>query len=101
MSQTPKNKTRFSIFIVVSIFLFTALTACANTPPTPAPRVRPADIEVANVPPATPTVAPEAIATAVSVPTDEGCVKCHTDEEMLKATEKEEEVVESLSEGEG
>jgi len=32
---------------------------------------------------------------------DQNCVDCHTDEERLKETAKEEEVKESLSEGEG
>lgn len=100
MSQQPRNRLKFSIFLL-SAFLITALGACNNTPPKPTPFTRSTDIEIARVPPATPTVAPEAVATAVTVPSDEGCVKCHTDEEMLKATEKEEEVVETLSEGEG
>jgi len=32
---------------------------------------------------------------------DESCINCHTDQEKLIATVKEEEVVEALSEGEG
>ena len=35
------------------------------------------------------------------LPDDQSCITCHTDEEALKALATEEEVAESLSEGEG
>lgn len=37
----------------------------------------------------------------VEIVNDQTCVDCHSDEEMLKAVAKEEEVTEELSEGEG
>ena len=57
--------------------------------------------EVAVVPPATPTAPITPTATPVLIPPDDSCVDCHTDQEKLIANAKEEEVVESLSEGEG
>jgi hypothetical protein len=56
---------------------------------------------VAVVPPPTPTTVPSPTPPPAVMAPDDGCVTCHTDQEMLIATADEEEVVEELSEGEG
>jgi hypothetical protein len=76
--------------------------ACGSSPaPTPVPQpTRDAD-EVAAVPPPTPTTPASPTPPPAIIAPDDGCVECHTDQEKLIANAKEEEVVESLSEGEG
>jgi hypothetical protein len=75
--------------------------ACGPTAPVPTPRATPERDQLAEVPPPTPTTP----ATPTEIPAltapDDGCVNCHTNKEQLIATGKEEEVAESLSEGEG
>ena len=56
---------------------------------------------VAVVPPPTPTTAPSPTPPPAVMASDDSCVTCHTDQEMLIANAEEEEVVEVLSEGEG
>ena len=97
-----KSKHSFIISLLLGIFIIVATGACAASPPIPTPRSRDrSDIEVANVPPPTPSLAPEATRTAVLPASDESCFSCHTDDGKLQETAKPEEVKESLSEGEG
>jgi hypothetical protein len=65
----------------------------ATSEPTPVP--------IAVVPPPTPTKVPTPTPPPAIMAPDDGCVACHSSEEMLKETAKEEEVAEVLSEGEG
>jgi hypothetical protein len=51
-----------------------------------------------STPAVTPSPQPSATPAAIS---NESCINCHTNQEQLKATAKEEVVVENLSEGEG
>lgn len=100
------------------------LLACGATP-TPPPATPAAEAEVAAVPSPTATVAPSPTpspsATAAPSPTpspspttaasptpvptvvvtNDSCIACHSSQEQLIATAREEEVVEALSEGEG
>ena len=69
--------------------------------PTPVPQPTREGVEVAEVPPPTPTTPAEPTPPPATVAPDDGCVTCHTDQEQLIATADEEEVVETLSEGEG
>jgi hypothetical protein len=64
---------------------------------TPEP-TRPA---IAIVPPPTPTKVPSPTPPPAIMAPDDGCLTCHSSQEMLEATADEEEVVEVLSEGEG
>ena len=68
---------------------FDAIVA-TSAPPTRGP--------VAVVPPSTPTTAPSPTPPPAVMASDDSCVTCHTDQEMLIATAEEEEVVEALSE---
>ncbi len=98
--KKPKHSFIISLLLGLSIAVLTG--ACSSSPPIPTPRVRDrSDIEIANVPPPTPTLAPEATPTAVLPASDESCLSCHTDDGKLQETAKQEETVESLSEGEG
>ncbi len=97
-----KPKRSFIISLLLGIFVVALTGACSSSPPVPTPRTHDrSNIEVANVPPPTPTIAPEATPTAVLPASDESCLSCHTDDGKLQETAKPEEVVESLSEGEG
>ncbi|GAB4427072.1 MAG: hypothetical protein Kow0031_07010 [Anaerolineae bacterium] len=61
----------------------------------------PTRVPIAVVPPPTPTKVPTPTPPPAIMAPDDGCVACHSSEEMLKETAKEEEVAEVLSEGEG
>jgi hypothetical protein len=90
--------------ILAALALITGglIAACASPPPTPPPpRVRPTNVTVAVVPDPTPTTPPTPVPTPILLAPDDSCVECHTNQEMLIATAKEEGVVEELSEGEG
>ena len=87
-----------SLSLVVSGLVMACGSAPASTP-VPQP-TRDAD-EVAVVPPPTPTTPASPTPPPAIIAPDDGCVECHTDQEKLIANAKEEEVVESLSEGEG
>jgi hypothetical protein len=88
-----------------------ALSGCARPAPiTPVPPTAtvyaPPPTPPAPTPPAPtpaaldfPIAAPSAVAEEPA--NDQTCVDCHTNEETLKAVAEEEEVAESLSEGEG
>ncbi|RMF03876.1 MAG: hypothetical protein D6768_04820 [Chloroflexi bacterium] len=99
--MNPRSHT-FKIAVALVLLLAGLLTACGATPPAkPEPRPEPEKVEVAVVPPPTPhTPATPTPPPAIIAP-DDGCVNCHTNPEQLIATAKEEEVVESLNEGEG
>ena len=98
--KNPKHS--FILSLLLGIFIIALTGACSSSPPVPPPRNRDrSDIEIANVPPPTPTVAPEATPTAVLPASDESCFSCHTDDGKLQETAKPEEKKESLSEGEG
>jgi len=91
---------KFAFTAALSVVAVGLMAGCGSTsPPTPIPLPTPENVQVAVVPPATPTTAPTP-PPAVLAP-DDGCVTCHTDQAMLQETAKEEEVVEPLSEGEG
>ncbi len=84
-------------FIISSIIM-----ACGSTPALVSnPPEEEASVEIAVVPPATPTTAPTNTPPPAIMAPDDGCVVCHSDQEMLVATAKEEDVLEELSEGEG
>lgn len=97
-----KSKHSFIFSLLAGIFIIALTGACSSSPPIPTPRSNDrSNIEIADVPPPTPTLAPEATPTAVLPASDESCFSCHTDDGKLQETAKPEEVVESLSEGEG
>lgn len=102
MSQTRK-KLKFITLSVFVIAMSWLMMACSGAVPTaPPPRIQPPDVEVAVVPAPTPTTPAEPVPTPVLLAPDDGCVECHTNQEMLVDTgDPEETDAESLSEGEG
>jgi hypothetical protein len=96
---------RYLRLIVISalILLLAGLVmACGGMPaPTPEPRPTQDKGEVAIIPPPTPTTPASPTPPPAIIAPDDGCVDCHTDQEKLIATADEEEVGETLSEGEG
>jgi hypothetical protein len=58
-------------------------------------------VEVAVVPPPTPTTEATPTPPPATIAPDDGCVECHTNDKKLQAVAEEEEEVEELSEGEG
>ncbi len=101
MSQTIPY---FKLIIVAALGLGLAglVAACSGIPaPTPMPLPTQPQGEVAVVPPPTPTVPAAPTPPPAIIAPDDGCVECHTDQERLIATAKDEEAVEELSEGEG
>lgn len=100
MSLTPSY---FKWGVLTTLILVVAglVMACGPTASIPTPRATQERGQVADVPPPTPTTpATPTDAPSLTAP-DDSCVSCHTDKEQLIATGKEEEVAESLSEGEG
>jgi hypothetical protein len=113
---------RWATLVALLILIPLVLLACGEptAAPTDPPASEPAATEVSAKPP-TPTTAPTDPPTPTDVPTeppptdtpepteeptpvvldDSACITCHTSEETLKAMAVEEEVTESLSEGEG
>lgn len=90
------------ITIVLGLAALIGIVAsCGGTPAVPTPPPTPEDVQVAVVPPPTPTAPATPTPPPAILAPDDGCVTCHTDDEMLKATADEEEVAEALSEGEG
>lgn len=119
MSQTKLFLAKWGWATLVALLMLVPLVLVACGEPTSAPP-EPAATEVSVEPPAatsapteppTPTDVPtEPPPTDTPVPTEEptpvvlddsACIACHTSEETLKAMAVEEEVAESLSEGEG
>ena len=102
MSQTGK-KFKFIVLSVFTIVMSSLMMACSGAVPTaPPPRVQPPGVEVAVVPAPTPAPPAEPVPTPVLLAPDDGCVECHTNQEMLVDTgDPEEADAESLSEGEG
>jgi len=72
-------------------------------PPTQAPTdtVAPTDTTEPTETPVPPTETPEPTNTPEPVVDDSACITCHTSQETLQTLAVEEEVAESLSEGEG
>ena len=112
-AQITNNKWRLymsqrSIYFKMGLTMAFALIAadlimaCGSTPPPMSnpPTAQP-EAEVAVVPPPTPTIPATATPPPAIIAPDDGCVECHSNQEMLQATAEEEVVVESLSEGEG
>ena len=109
-----------AVTTLLLISLATVVMACnslAPVPPTPpsgqdpiehwesfealAATPQPTRATLAVVPPPTPTKVPSPTPPPAIMAPDDGCVACHSSEEMLKETATEEEVAEVLSEGEG
>jgi hypothetical protein len=94
--------TRFRLIIVAALGLAGLVAACGGVPaPTPMPLPTQPQGEVAVVPPPTPTSPATPTPPPAIIAPDDGCVACHTNQERLIATAKDEEAVEVLSEGEG
>jgi len=100
MSLTP-SYFKWGVLATLILVIAGLVMACGPTAPIPTPRATQDRGDLAEVPPPTPTTP----ATPTQIPAltapDDGCVSCHTNKEQLIATGKEEEVTESLSEGEG
>jgi hypothetical protein len=114
MGDTKRHFTIRGEFVVGVCLLFLAsllLTGCMDGPAIAA--VEPTATLYAppptDIPPPPPGPTPEALDFPLPPPTpagsdpadDQSCITCHTDEETLKALATEEEMAESLSEGEG
>ncbi len=84
-------------FILISTGLMMACGA-TSMPESPPPAD---DVEIARVPPPTPTKPASPMPPAAVIAPDDGCVACHTSQEQLIAAAKPEVVAEILSEGEG
>ncbi len=94
----------FKIIIFSALILIVAglIVGCGSAAVTPHPLPpTPTDVQVAVVPPPTPTSEASPTPPPAIIAPDDGCVECHTDQERLIATADEEEIVETLSEGEG
>jgi hypothetical protein len=100
MSLTP-SYFKWGVLSTLILAVAGLVMACGPTAPTPLPRATQERGQLAEVPPPTPTMP----ATPTEIPAltapDDSCVSCHTNKEQLVATGDEEEVGESLSEGEG
>jgi hypothetical protein len=100
MSRAPSYCT-WGVLTTLILVVAGLVMACGPTAPSPTPHATPERGQLAKVPPPTPTIP----ATPTEVPAltapDDSCVSCHYDKEQLVATGDEEEVGESLSEGEG
>ena len=70
-------------------------------PPSPTPTTEPSPTSSPTTIPPSPTTEPSPTPAPEVASSDDSCISCHTDQEQLIATAKDEEVVESLSEGEG
>lgn len=93
---------KFILMAVFGLALGVLVAACNGAPaPTPMPLPTQPQGEVAVVPPPTPTAVATPTPPPAIIAPDDGCVECHSNQEQLIATADEEEVVESLSEGEG
>jgi small neutral amino acid transporter SnatA (MarC family) len=99
MSQTSKIVKFISGGALVVLAAATML-ACAETPK-PRPRPQSQETRAAVVPPPTPATEASPTSPPAIIAPDDGCVTCHTNQETLIATAKEEEAGEVLSEGEG
>ena len=99
--------------VVVGLLLLAALLLGGCGEPEPIAAVPPTATVYAPLPTNTPHVTPPPTPAALHFPLaaparveaerpdSQNCVDCHTAEETLKATAREEEQAESLSEGEG
>jgi len=97
----PVHYFKFTLIALLSLAVAALFMACGAAPVAPVPQPEPEEIEVAVVPPPTPsTPATPTPPPAIMAP-DDGCVECHSSEETLKETAKEEMIAEALSEGEG
>ena len=92
---------KWSIILGVGLIMGGLVIACGPTAPKPMPRPTLEQGEVAQMPPATPTLSASPAPTPALLAPDDSCVACHTNQDQLMATAKEEVVKESLSEGEG
>jgi len=97
----PVHYFKFTLIALLSLAVASLFMACGAAPATSVPRPTPEDVEVAVVPPPTPsTPATPTPPPAIMAP-DDGCVECHSSEEILKENVEEEMIGEALSEGEG
>lgn len=85
MNYFSNHASKTSIFAALTVILAGLLTGCGTAPATPQPRPTPADVNVAVVPPSTPTTAPSPTAPPAVMALDDGCVTCHTAADRLKA----------------
>ena len=97
----PVHYFKFTLIALLSLSIAALFMACGAAPATPAPQPEPEEIQVAVVPPATPAKPAVPTPPPAIMAADDGCVACHSSEETLKETAKEEMIGESLSEGEG
>ncbi len=92
---------KITLFAAFVLSVAGLMMGCVASPtPIPLPPT-PTDVQVAVVPPPTPTIPASPTPPPAIIAPNDGCVNCHTNQEQLIATADEEEVVESLSEGEG
>jgi hypothetical protein len=89
------------LLLLLGVVVAGGVMACGQVQTVPTPIPTPEHVQLAVVPPPTPTVPATPTPPPAVLAPDDGCVTCHTDQEMLIATADEEEVVEELSEGEG
>ncbi len=92
---------KIGLSVALTLIISGLVMACGTAAPTPMPRTPTAEVEMAKVPPPTPITPATATPPPAIMAPDDGCVDCHSNQELLIATAKEEEVVEALSEGEG
>jgi hypothetical protein len=91
-----------ALVFLLGLVVAGGVMACGVAPAVPTPLPTPEDVQVAVVPPPTPTTPATPTPPPAILAPDDGCVTCHTDQEMLIATASEEEAGhEELSEGEG
>ena len=80
MSQTSKYS-KIVLIAGLSLVLGGLVMACGTIPaPTPVPQPTRDGVEVANVPPPTPTTPAEPTLPPAIIAPDDGCVECHTAE---------------------
>ncbi len=101
------------VAILVGLLFLIILTLSGCAEPAAIAAVPPTSTVYAPLPTETPRPTPEATPASldfplpaptrepVEVPDDQMCVSCHTNETTLQALAEEEEVAETLSEGEG